>query len=305
MTQDIEAPSGSGRETPGARPDPVAGEVPTRLSHIRTAMNAAGIESLLITSPENVYYTSGALIHTQAFIRRRQAAVILPAEGSPVLVVSEIEAGLARRVSQLGDIVTYREFEQSAVQRAADVLIASGQAQGRLGLELNALPADSYRQLAGLLPGSRSSRLIPCSEACAGVRDRPRRGRWHLPPDRSTGRSRERLQPRALGQPRKSLLHESSETRLSSAEDGFAWLRDLSRAGQISVSPTMWPVPERSSRVTRCAWDVELSMRATTHLWRELQSSELCRHPRWCGTSDSGRLTGIYLHQWCRARQGT
>jgi Xaa-Pro aminopeptidase len=115
-------------------------------------MTAAGIDALMITSPENVYYTSGALIHTQALIRRRQAAVVLPVAGQPVLVVSEIEAGLARRTSQIADIVTYREFEQSAVQRAAGVLTSFGQIPGTLGVEMNTLPVDSYRQLQGSLP---------------------------------------------------------------------------------------------------------------------------------------------------------
>lgn len=128
---------------------------PQRFDPVRfqRVLQARGLDAVIGVSPENVYYTSGTLITTQKLIRERLAFVVLPANGAPTLIVAIMEEALSRAESSIADIRAYVEFAESPVHALATVLQEKGLAQGRVGIELNYLAAQSYLELTRVLPG--------------------------------------------------------------------------------------------------------------------------------------------------------
>jgi len=114
-------------------------------------MNARGLSAMLLSSPENVLYASGAHVHTQSLIRRRQAMVVLSAAGDGALIVAEVERGLAARHNRLSHLLAYREFEQTAIDLALPLLAPLIKTGGTLGLEMEHLPAGDYERLRAAL----------------------------------------------------------------------------------------------------------------------------------------------------------
>lgn len=118
-----------------------------RIDRARGLMREEGLDAILATSYEGVGYLSGTTIMTQRSIPERLAAVILPLEGDPVLVVCAVEEAQVRRQSHIGDIRSYVEFSESATSVIADVLAELGLQRARVGVEEHSLPA---RRLAEL-----------------------------------------------------------------------------------------------------------------------------------------------------------
>ncbi len=115
------------------------------------ALGAARWDAVLLSSPENVLYASGAHVHTQSLIRRRQAMVVLGAAGDGALIVAEVERGLAARHNRLPQLLAYREFEQTAIDLALPILGAMLKNGGTLGLEMEHLPAGDYERVRAAL----------------------------------------------------------------------------------------------------------------------------------------------------------
>lgn len=101
-----------------------------RLKHAREAMEARGIDVLLISSPENIYYLTG--YQTSGYFAYQ--ALVLSAQGSPRLLLRHLERGNIAEYAWLGDAVAWKEGDD-VVQRTIDLLRAAG-AEGRtVGLE--------------------------------------------------------------------------------------------------------------------------------------------------------------------------
>lgn len=113
------------------------------------------MEAVVAVAPENVLYFSGALIHTQALIRRRRAAVIIPMSGEPALVVAAVERALAERFNELPVLLTYEDSAESVVDTVIDYLALGERThQVRLGVESDALSmaeADALRSAGAVL----------------------------------------------------------------------------------------------------------------------------------------------------------
>jgi Xaa-Pro dipeptidase len=122
------------------------------LDRTRVLMSQAGLDGLITTSYEGVAYLSGVFITTQRLIPDRLAAVILPLDGDPTLVVCTIEEAQVRRDSRIRDIRGYVEFATSPVDLIAKVVQEKGLAQGRLGLEMKILSAHYFLELGKSLP---------------------------------------------------------------------------------------------------------------------------------------------------------
>ena len=121
---------------------------------IRSRMDEADLDVLVATSFENVAYLSRAVIITQRQIPERLAAVIVPRQGEPVLVVCTIEESLARRDSRIPDIRGYVEFSRSPVDLIAEVVQEKGGTGGRIGIETQVLSVHYFRELERALPGA-------------------------------------------------------------------------------------------------------------------------------------------------------
>jgi len=121
----------------------------------RKAMIQAGWDALVAVSPENSTYTAGVAIPSHSIIRQRHVICIVPASGNPVMIVVNMEESFARANAKIEDIRAYNEFTESPMQFLADAVKELGQENGRIGIELDYLPARDYEKLKKILPRVR------------------------------------------------------------------------------------------------------------------------------------------------------
>jgi Xaa-Pro aminopeptidase len=118
------------------------------------AMAPRELDAIAAMSPENVTYVSGAEIPSQALVRSRLAAAIVPREARTAVVAVGLEGDLVRERSRLDEVITYEEFVQDPIEVIARSLADRGLAGGRIGIETAYLSARDYERLAGLLPAA-------------------------------------------------------------------------------------------------------------------------------------------------------
>lgn len=82
-------------------------EYDTRLANVRKSMAARGIDTVLIASPENIYYVSGF----QTFGFHNYQLLVIPLEGKPFLILRYLESMLAARYSWIDDVVTWDDTD--------------------------------------------------------------------------------------------------------------------------------------------------------------------------------------------------
>ena len=80
-------------------------EYQQRLGGLRERMVARGVDLLLVSTPENVYYLTGY----QTIGYASYQCVIVPLEGEPLIVVRLLEEGVARRLSWTNRFVVYAD----------------------------------------------------------------------------------------------------------------------------------------------------------------------------------------------------
>lgn len=124
-------------------------------------MQEKGLDALIAMSPENVAYTIGCVIPSQFFARRRHATSIILLDGTPVLIVADMEEGHAKHYSQVQDIRSYREFLQDPIDLLVDVLKEKELDHGRIGVELTYIPARDFEILHKGLP---KVEFVECEE---------------------------------------------------------------------------------------------------------------------------------------------
>ena len=112
----------------------------------------AGLNAVIAMSPENFAYVSGAFILTVEAIRPRQAFAVLPRKGAPFAVICSIETATMRDESWIDDIAEYTEFVHRPVDMLVDELKAHGIDSGKIGIDLEYLPAVDYARFRELLP---------------------------------------------------------------------------------------------------------------------------------------------------------
>ena len=85
-------------------------------------------------------------------IRSRHGYVVIPAAGEPFNVVCSIEESLTREESWIPDVRTYTEFVDVPVEALARELGKQGLDKGRIGIDLDYLPAAAFAALHAALP---------------------------------------------------------------------------------------------------------------------------------------------------------
>lgn len=149
----------------------------------REKMERAGLDAVVLASPENVFYTSGALITTMRSLRDRLAFSVLTAGLDAMLVVCNIEESLSRRTSWIADVRSYIERREHPVDALAAALREKGWDRGRVGYEARFLPAGQFERLRQALPAVQwtpaddviiSVRAVKSPEEIARFRDAAR-----------------------------------------------------------------------------------------------------------------------------------
>lgn len=135
-------------------------EIERRLDAFQAELVAGNLDAALVVQTTDVFYLSGTA---------QNAHLVVPAAGEPVLCVRKtLERALAE--SPLERIQPLRSLRE-----LPGVLLAAGIRGGRLGLELDVLPAARYLDYARRFDGFE---LADCSEAVRRVR--LRKSAWEI-----------------------------------------------------------------------------------------------------------------------------
>ncbi|MBN9062010.1 MAG: hypothetical protein BGP06_14505 [Rhizobiales bacterium 65-9] len=114
---------------------------------LKSLVSELGLDAIVAMSPENFTYVAGVHILTVASIRPRQAFAVIPAKGEPFLVICSIEKTLAESEGWIRDIHLYTEFVDNPIDALTAALRERGLAGGKIGIDLDYLPANSYERL--------------------------------------------------------------------------------------------------------------------------------------------------------------
>jgi Xaa-Pro dipeptidase len=119
-------------------------EYDQRIERVRARMNDKGLDLVLLSGPENVFYLTGQ--QTPGYYTFQ--ALCIPATGEPFHVLRGLEAMNARLNTHLGDITGYADDEHPAAALAA-VLTKRGWKGKRVGIDQNAwfLTINIYNRL--------------------------------------------------------------------------------------------------------------------------------------------------------------
>ncbi|MBN9077761.1 MAG: peptidase M24 [Rhizobiales bacterium 65-79] len=125
------------------------------------AMKRHGLDAIICSSPENFAYTAGFVVPSQPLIRHRHAMTIVSADGSSAIFGVDMEASTIRRRLPDTPARIWAEFSDDAMLVLADQLSQLGLAKGRIGLEMDYLPAGDFARLSAAMPGARFERAEP------------------------------------------------------------------------------------------------------------------------------------------------
>ena len=110
------------------------------------------LKAVVAMSPENFAYTTGAYIMTVRDIRPRQAFAVLPSKGEAAALVCSIEHQQMQIESWIKDIRVYTEFVDEPVDALVALLKDKDITSGKVGIDLDYLPVNSFQRLRSLLP---------------------------------------------------------------------------------------------------------------------------------------------------------
>ncbi len=136
-------------------------ETSARLGALRARLGSEGLDAAVVVEASALYYLTGTVSN---------AHLIVPADGDPVLLVRR---DLARATDESG-VADVRPF--SSLRGLPDALASAvGRFPGRVGFELDVLPAASYLRYRALLGDVE---LADCSPLLAELRRR--KSEWEL-----------------------------------------------------------------------------------------------------------------------------
>jgi len=126
------------------------------LARQQAAMEHLGLDALVAYSKENVGYGGGYIVPSQTLgIRNRQFAVAVNRDGRAAMLLTANELPEAQARSTINDLRPYDEFADNPMAVLANILTDLGVAQGRIGLEMDAIPADRWEVLRLALPRAK------------------------------------------------------------------------------------------------------------------------------------------------------
>jgi Xaa-Pro aminopeptidase len=116
-------------------------------------MERQELDALIAYSKENIAYGIGYTIPSQELgARDRQFALALNRDGDAALLLTSNELQEAEARSNVQDFHPYDEFNDDPMKVLAAMIQELGVGEARIGVELDAFPADRWDQLKALLP---------------------------------------------------------------------------------------------------------------------------------------------------------
>lgn len=132
-------------------------EYAARVSKAQALMKEQGIDSLFITQAENIYYFSGYMTWLILISKHRPTALILPAEGEPVLILPKMEVPAAQLTSWMTDL---RGWLPTYIPLWVEAFKEKGLLNGVIGAELGeeanlGMPILDWDTLKTEMPGAK------------------------------------------------------------------------------------------------------------------------------------------------------
>jgi Xaa-Pro dipeptidase len=127
-------------------------EFRARVAKVQGGLRTRGLEALLVSTPENIYYLTG---YTTTGYYTYQA-LLVGASGEPTLVIRLLELVNAQQFAWTRSVVTYQDHEDPLTVTAR-AIADRGLGGGRLGVEQDSwfLTSKTEHRLRALLPGAR------------------------------------------------------------------------------------------------------------------------------------------------------
>jgi Xaa-Pro aminopeptidase len=123
------------------------------ISRLRKRIDAESLDAIVASSPENVTYISGFVVPSQSLMRWRHAAVIVTADGRISMVAIDMEATTVKAHAGIDDLRIYREFTDEPMDKLAESIRDLKLDRGKIGVEMEFLPAKDFVTLQKNLPG--------------------------------------------------------------------------------------------------------------------------------------------------------
>jgi Xaa-Pro dipeptidase len=117
----------------------------------RAVMEREGLDALVAISPENFAYTTGFVVPSQPLMRWRHNAAAVTRDATALLAV-DMEATTVRSKAPGVDVRVWGEFTDRPMDVLAGLLRDLGLARGRIGLEMDYVPARDFDRLRAALP---------------------------------------------------------------------------------------------------------------------------------------------------------
>ena len=120
-------------------------ELQERQARTRTALEKAGLDLLLVTGPENIFWLTGQ--QTPGYYTFQ--ALFFPSQGDPFFLIRQLEALNCQANSYISDVVTYQD-DATPAEAAVKLLRDRGLSQCCIGIEKRGwfLTVGLYEQLA-------------------------------------------------------------------------------------------------------------------------------------------------------------
>ncbi len=117
------------------------------ITRLKTRIATEGLDAIIAVSPENVTYVSGFVVPSQALMRWRHAACVVTADGRVSMVAIDMEATTVKAHAEIKDLRIYREFVDDPMDRLAEALRELKLDHGKVGIEMEFLPAKDFATL--------------------------------------------------------------------------------------------------------------------------------------------------------------
>jgi Xaa-Pro dipeptidase len=127
----------------------------------RRIMAENGLDALVAVSPENFAWTTGFVVPSQPILRWRHAMVVVKADGSHAVVCVDMEETTVRNRLPGEEVRVWGEFTDSAMRCLATLLYELGLESGRIGIEMDYVPAGDFAVLQRVLPKAAFSPAEP------------------------------------------------------------------------------------------------------------------------------------------------
>jgi Xaa-Pro aminopeptidase len=127
-------------------------------------MGRSGFDAVILTSPNAIFYATGALLLAQLkaspalaarLVDDRLSFGLIREGGDGMLVVSNNDADVIRDQTWAGHVEVYDDTGARPIEKLADLVEQQGLADGLLGVELRYMPAAQMRELEARLPRAR------------------------------------------------------------------------------------------------------------------------------------------------------